>query len=41
VADLELALSRRGRLTAEINRSAAAAFEYGSVTQLPGVPLLL
>lgn len=39
VADLELRLTRGSETVAAVTRPAAAAFEYGSETPLPGVPL--
>ncbi|HUY74735.1 MAG TPA: hypothetical protein VMW11_09515 [Candidatus Dormibacteraeota bacterium] len=41
VADLTLKLSRRGQPVVDINRPAAAAFEYASETSLAGVPLVM
>jgi len=41
VADLALKLSRRGHTVVDINRPAAAAFEYASETPLAGVPLVV
>jgi hypothetical protein len=41
VADLALTLSRRDQAVVEINRPAAAAFEYASETPLAGVPLVV
>lgn len=41
VADLALTLSRRGQTLVELNRPAAAAFEYASETPLAGVPLVV
>lgn len=41
VADLALTLSRRGQTVIEINRPAAAAFEYASEAPLAGVPLVV
>jgi hypothetical protein len=41
VADLALTLSRRGQTVVEINRPAAAAFEYASETPLAGLPLVV
>jgi hypothetical protein len=41
VADLELMLSRRDQLVADIKRPAAAAFEYASEVPLPGIRLFV
>jgi hypothetical protein len=41
VADLEMRLTQDDEVLARVRRAASAAFEYGSESPVPGLPVLI